>query len=364
MNAPMTAARRWRRALAGCALAALQAAAAGAGAVPQPQPQLQLQPTDPHGLPVAAAPRRIVSLLPSLTESVCALDDCAKLVGVDRYSNWPAAVDALPHLGGQDDAQIERIVALKPDLVLVAASARVAARLESLGLRVIALEAKNTADIHRVLEAIAQALGRPGAGDAQWTRIEARVAAAAARVPAGWHGRLAYFEVSSDPYAAGASSFIGETLARLGLGNIVPASLGPFPKLNPEFVIRAQPDLVLADARAVADMPGRPGWGRLHALEQGRACGFAPGQYDVLVRPGPRLGEAAELMADCLARLAPPRPAEPAQCAPPCRRAPGRRGAPRGASRWRCWPPPCSPACLAWPRAARAGRSTGASMAS
>jgi iron complex transport system substrate-binding protein len=259
-------------------------------------------------LALAAVPLRIVSLLPSLTESVCALDDCAKLVGVDRYSNWPASVNALPHLGGQDDAQIERIVSLKPDLVLASASSRVVSRLESLGIRVLTLEAKNTADIHRVLETLAQALGKPGAGDAQWVRIEARVAQAAARVPAGWHARRAYFEVSSDPYAAGESSFIGETLARLGVGNIVPASMGPFPKLNPEYVVRAQPDLVMADTRALADMPNRPGWNRLHAFEHGRECGFASEQYDVLVRPGPRLGEAAELMADCFARVAPPSP--------------------------------------------------------
>jgi iron complex transport system substrate-binding protein len=254
----------------------------------------------------AAAPLRIVTLLPSLTESVCALDACAQLVGVDRYSNWPESVNALPHLGGQDDAQIERIVALRPDLVLVSATSRVAPRLQGLGLHVLGLEAKNTADIHRVLEAVAQALGKPGAGDAEWARIDARVARAAARVPAGWRGRRVYFEVSSDPYAAGESSFIGETLARLGVGNIVPASLGPFPKLNPEYVVRAQPDLVLAEARALDAMPGRPGWSGLRALEQGRRCGFAPEQYDVLVRPGPRLGEAAELMAACLARVAPP----------------------------------------------------------
>jgi iron complex transport system substrate-binding protein len=253
-----------------------------------------------------AAPLRIVTLLPSLTESVCALDACAQLVGVDRYSNWPESVNALPHLGGQDDAQIERIVALRPDLVLVSATSRVAPRLQGLGLHVLGLEAKNTADIHRVLEAVAQALGKPGAGDAEWARIDARVARAAARVPAGWRGRRVYFEVSSDPYAAGESSFIGETLARLGVGNIVPASLGPFPKLNPEYVVRAQPDLVLAEARALDAMPGRPGWSGLRALEQGRRCGFAPEQYDVLVRPGPRLGEAAELMAACLARVAPP----------------------------------------------------------
>ena len=61
-----------------------------------------------------AAPRRIVSLLPSLTETVCALGACERLVGVDRYSNWPASVQTLPQVGGGLDPNIEAVVALKP----------------------------------------------------------------------------------------------------------------------------------------------------------------------------------------------------------------------------------------------------------
>ena len=84
-------------------------------------------------LVLAAPPQRIVSLLPSLTESVCALGACARLVGTDRFSNSPTSVIDLPKLGGIDDAQIERIVALRPDVVLLSTSARVIDRLESLG---------------------------------------------------------------------------------------------------------------------------------------------------------------------------------------------------------------------------------------
>lgn len=249
------------------------------------------------------APQRIVSLLPSLTETVCELQACARLIGTDRFSNWPDRVKSLPKLGGLEDAQLERIVTLKPDLVLAAVSARVIERLEGLGIPVLALEAKSLRDVQRVLEVVAQALGMPGAGQALWQRIEARMDTAARRVPAEWRGRKVYFEVAAVPYAAGEGSFVGETLARLGLGNIVPAALGPFPQLNPEFVLRAQPDLIMATQHELARMPRRPGWDRLHALLDKQHCGFAASQYDVLVRPGPRLGEAAELMADCLAVL-------------------------------------------------------------
>ena len=250
-----------------------------------------------------APPQRIVSLLPSLTETVCALRACSRLVGTDRASNHPASVLALPKLGGLEDTQIERIVALKPDLVLAAGSSRAIDRLEALGLRVVVLEPKTLQDTERVIGKLAQALGDAPAGPALWRGLQARVTAAAARVPPALRGQKVYFEVASAPYAAGESSFIGETLARLGLGNVVPAALGPFPMLNPEFVVRAQPDLIRASRQAVDDMPKRPGWAGLRALREHHHCGFAADRWDVLVRPGPRLAEAAELIADCLVGL-------------------------------------------------------------
>ena len=252
---------------------------------------------------------RVVSLSPALTETVCALGACNRLVGTDRYSNWPAAVQALPKLGGLDDAQIERIVALRPDLVLAATSTRAVDRLEALGLRVLALEPRTLAEVQGVVDRVARALGPPADGPALWNDLQARIDAAAARVPKAWRGRKAYFEVAAEPYAAGEASFIGELLARLGLGNVVPVALGPFPRLSPEFVLRSQPDVVMASAAALADMPARPGWRNLRALQQGARCGFAPGPFDALMRAGPRLAEAAEALADCLAALdARPRP--------------------------------------------------------
>jgi len=188
----------------------------------------------------------------------------------------------------------------------VAVSARALGRLQALGIPVLALEPRNLADTRRVLEVLAQALGRPGDGERLWARIDQQLGEAAARVPPALRGQAVYFEVASAPYAAGESSFVGELLARLRLGNVVPAAMGPFPKLNPEFVLREQPAIVMASARNLAEMPGRPGWSALQALQRGRACGFAEDRFDMLVRPGPRLAEGAGLIADCLATLARP----------------------------------------------------------
>ena len=303
--------------VAACASACISActsACAAAAVFAIALPAQALQVTDDRGVTVtfAQTPQRIVSLLPSLTETVCELGQCHRLIGVDRYSNYPASVLALPKTGGGLDPNIEAVVALKPDVVLLATSSRASERLEALGLKVVALEPKTHADVRRVLETVGQLLEVP---DAQrvWRVIDASVLAAAQSLPAGVKTTRVYFEVSPSPHGAGEASFIGETLARLGVKNIVPAAMGPFPKLNPEFVVRANPDLIMVGARNAIGMAQRPGWGNIRAIKEQRICLFTPEQSDVLVRPGPRMAQGARLMARCLAQYPEQHPAKAAR---------------------------------------------------
>ncbi len=262
-----------------------------------------IQVSDDRGVVVSlsAPPQRIVTLLPSLTETVCELGACARIVGTDRYSNFPAAIAKVSKTGGLDDANVELIAALKPDLVLLALSSRVTERLEALGIKVVALEPRTYADVQRVAGKVAQALGLGAdAGERLWRGMEAQVNAAAREVPARARGLSVYYEVDSAPYAAGESSFIGQTLSRLGVVNIVPAKLGPFPKLNPEYVVRADPQVIMVSAKSAVSLPARPGWNRIRAVKNRQLCAFTAEQGDVLSRPGPRMGEAARIMAACL----------------------------------------------------------------
>lgn len=287
--------RGWR-ALLITTLAVVSGAAASAAPV---------QVKDDRGVTVTLdqPPRRIVSLLPSLTESLCALQACDRLVGVDRWSDWPASVQALPRLGGIDEVSVEALVRLRPDVVLAARSQRLLDRLEGLGIRVIALDSDRHEDARRSLLTLATLLGDPNAGTRAWAAIERELDAASARVPARLKGRNVYVEIGGGGYVAARSSFVGETLTRLGLGNVAPADAGPFPKLNAEFVLRAQPQVLVSTAREVKAMPQRPGWQSLQALRAGAVCGFEPAEWNAIVRPGPRLGHAAGLIADCLAAL-------------------------------------------------------------
>jgi iron complex transport system substrate-binding protein len=288
-------ARRATVALAACLLA-ISAAAAGA-----------VQVTDDQGTVVnlPKSPQRIVSLLPSLTETVCALGQCQRLVGVDRYSNFPQSVKMLPQVGGGLDPNIEAIVALQPDLVLAAMSSRSAQRLTALGIPVFALEPKNHAELQRAIAKLGQLLD---VADTQklWREIDAGVTAAAQSIAPQLRGTRVYFEVNRGPFGAGEASFIGETLLRLGVKNILPAKLGAFPKINPELVVRENPDLIMVGQANLEGLAQRPGWSHIRAIREQRICVFSADQSDALVRAGPRLAESARIMAQCLMDKAPP----------------------------------------------------------
>jgi iron complex transport system substrate-binding protein len=266
-------------------------------------PALALQVVDDLGVPLNLdkPPQRIVSLLPSLTESVCALSQCQRLVGVDEYSNFPVSVRQLPLLGSGLVPSIEAVAALKPDLVLLAGSSRASQRLQSLGIKVLALEPKTHADLQRVLKTLGDVLGLPPSTALQlWQGMDAQLNAVAASLSPNARGSRVYIEVGRGPYAAGESSFIGQTLARIGARNIVPAALGPFPQLNPEFVLRADPDVLIVSSRSSEGLVLYPGWASMRAVRAKRVCVLSPEQADMVVRPGPRLADGARLIAKCL----------------------------------------------------------------
>ncbi len=256
---------------------------------------------------LAQPAQRVVSVLPSLTETVCALQRCDRLVGVDRYSSWPASVRRLPQVGGGLDPSVEAILALRPDVVLMARSARGGQRLESLGVPVVYLEPQQHADVRRALQVVGTLLAVPPAEVQRvWSAMDQALTQAAESLPADRRRQRVYVEVSPAPYAAGEVSFVGETLQRLGLRNVVPRERGAFPLLSPELVVRSQPDVVVLGQAHRAGLAARPGWAAMPAVAKQRVCAFDEATWDTLVRPGPRLAEGAQALARCVAQLPPP----------------------------------------------------------
>ncbi len=298
-----TLARRGRRGAATLAILAGVLAAAPACAAQA----LVLTDATRHELRLEHAPERIITQMPSLTEMVCALGECARLVATDRYSNWPASVRPLPKTGGLDDAAIELIVSLKPDLVLLAHATRVTERLRELGVPTFDVETKTYADIARSVGVIGRLLGVPERATALNRDIATAVDSIAARSAARLRGRepRVYYEIDAGPYAAGPGSYIGELLARAGARNIVAPALGPFPHLNPEYVVSGDPDVIFISEHESADLAGRPGWASIRAVREHRVCTFPAAVSETIMRPGPRVAEGLRALAECLDRVAP-----------------------------------------------------------
>jgi iron complex transport system substrate-binding protein len=301
MGAP--ASRSNRRTIVTGLLALVCAFAAGAaGAAP-----VVLFDSAHHQHRFEHPPQRIASLLPALTETVCELGECDHLVVVDRYSNWPKSLARLPQAGGLEDIDVEQIVSARPDVVLLGNAPRVEERLRSLGLVVFELETETYADIGRNVSVLGAMLGVPQRAERLNRQIEHSVEQVAVATRARLSGRapLVYFEVDPAPYGAGPQSFMGQMLGRVGARNILPASLGPFPRLNPEYVVRANPDVILVSAADASQLVHRPGWDRIRAVRENRICTFPPDVRDTIVRPGPRVAEGFEALSQCLLRTAP-----------------------------------------------------------
>ncbi|MCT9812987.1 helical backbone metal receptor [Acidovorax sp. Be4] len=282
-----------------CALYSALLACALLGAAPAQA--YAVRDTQGRTVEFAQVPRRIVSLLPSTTEWLCALGACDRLVGVDASSNYPPQVARLPRLGKIHAPQIEAIVRLRPDVVLMAYAPPLMAQLAQFGIPVLVIDAQDTAGMQaqlRTLDSLLQQQRAP----ALLAQMQADVQRVARSVQAS-AGRSVYFEVDATPYAAGPHSFIGELLSQLGARNIVAASLGPFPRLAPEYIVRQNPQLIIHTPETkAADFARRPGWNAIAAVRSGSICTLSTAEVDLVSRPGPRQGEAAAVLARCLGR--------------------------------------------------------------
>ena len=281
------------------------AQAAGAGATGGPARSV----VDDRGQALAPPARvvRLVSLSPTLTESVCVLGACDRLVGVDRFSNWPESVTNLPRLGSLGSFNVEAVAALRPDLVLMAGDGPLVKQLERLSVPVLVLSPQRHADVANTLARLARVLGLPPARAQQvWENIRRELHDLAESLPTRDRGLRTWVEIDPAPWLAGPDSFLGETLALLGLANVVPAGSAPFVPMSREWALQADPQLfVISDPQrqGLAALRARPGWSRLPALREGRVCLFDGPDLDALVRPGPRLAEGARLLRDCVLRV-------------------------------------------------------------
>lgn len=245
-------------------------------------------------------PQRIVAMIPSHTETVCALGACDRLVGIDSFSNFPASVQSLPSLGSAFDADVEAIVALEPDLVLVDEYSGLAEALEPLGIPVYAGTSQTVGDIWEITTEIGELLGLQAETALLVGRMQGRLEALTVSAAANDDRPTVFVELDATPYSVGPTSYLGSLLERAGLRNIVPTGVGEFPRIDPERVIASDPDaIVLLDApfgESLASVAARPGWADLTAIQNGAVIEATQAQVDLLTRAGPRVADALELL--------------------------------------------------------------------
>ncbi|EYB68994.1 periplasmic binding protein [Deinococcus phoenicis] len=234
-------------------------------------------------------PKRIIAMLPSHTETLMAIGAGDRLVAVDRFSNYPKSVtDKLPKVGSAFQPNLEAILALKPDLVLAdeSAGSRLTEKLAAAGLTVYGGTAQTYNEVFEKIGVLGKLTNHEAGATRLITSMRSELNALQKSV-VGLPKVSAYYEVDPAPYSVGPSSFIGTLLTKAGGQTIVPAKLGDFPKLDPELIVKANPQTMIG--LSLDDARKRPGWQGLQAVKAGRVFLPTPEERDALSRPGPRL---------------------------------------------------------------------------
>jgi iron complex transport system substrate-binding protein len=247
---------------------------------------------------------RVVSLSPSVTEILFAVGAGQTVVGVTEFCNYPPEAARRTVVGGFSGPTIsvDRIAALKPDLVFLSADmhGRIVELLEDLRINTFALEPRNFEDIYIAVEQIARITGTEEGAARVNAEMREKIRAAGER----WRGRErpgVFWEIGDEPLmTTGASTFISEAINLGGGRNIFGDVSELWPMVSAEQVLLRQPEWILAGDDHVLDaavLARRPGWSSLPALRKGQIGTIAA---DTINRYGPRLADAVLCIAELL----------------------------------------------------------------
>jgi len=247
--------------------------------------------------------RRIVALVPSVTETVVALGAADRLVGRTDFDKGPA-VAHLPSIGGGLDPSIETLVSLKPDLVLgweTSGRPELRDRLTALGIPVFSIKTEDTTDVFRALRNVGRLTGRTAVADSLSASLRRELDQVRASVAGAARPTVFYMAWNDPPLTAGPKTFISQVIELAGGRNVFADATALWPTVSLEEIVRRQPEYVVVplgeQPSRVAAMKRAPGWRELRALQEGRAVQVPA---DVVNQPGPRIAEAARAMRDAI----------------------------------------------------------------
>jgi iron complex transport system substrate-binding protein len=260
-------------------------------------------------------PQRIVSLAPSLTELVHAVGAGTALVGVDTSSDFPPEVQALAQVGDAQRFDVERIVVLRPDLVLAWRHGNPSgeiAQLEALGLPVFQLEPRRLPDVAVALERVGALTGRAAGGRAAAARL--RDALAALRdAHAGAAPVTVFYQVWRDPLLTlNADHLVSDVITLCGGRNVFAALPQLVPAISLEAAVAADPQVVFTtraqrrDGEGAERDPRHPdfgSWVRFGSVRAVREGWLFTLPGDTISRQGPRIDQGARAVCAALRQV-------------------------------------------------------------
>jgi len=262
-----------------------------------------------HEIVIEAPPARIVSLAPSITESLYAIGAGDLLVGRTEYCDYPEEALALPTVGefSSSTISVEAIVALEPDLVIGGSiyQADLVETLENAGIQVFIMDPLSIEDTLTALKTLGAITEHAAEADALVTEMQARIGAVAQvvdTIPLEQRVTV-FYEVWHDPYmTTSGHTFIGELISMAGGLNIFADLEEDYPAISSEEIIDKDPLVILgpsnhADQLTVEVIAGREGWENLSAVKSAR---IAIIDGNIISRAGPRVVDALEAIAQAL----------------------------------------------------------------
>jgi iron complex transport system substrate-binding protein len=246
---------------------------------------------------VKQEPKRIVSLMPSNTEIAYALQLDKKVVGVTTNDDYPEAVKKLPKVG-DFKINVEKVVALKPDLVLANGANDKATldQLKRLGIPVIVLDAKNIKDIYRSIAIVATAANAAREADnliAKLQKEQRDIYAKVVDVPKEKRVKV-FVELDPTLFTVGGDTFMNELVLAAGGVNVA-AELKGWPQVSAEQVAKWNPDIIISSYGSTDQIMKRQGWSTVNAVKEKRVYAVDP---NLTNRPGPRIFQGVKEMAE------------------------------------------------------------------
>jgi iron complex transport system substrate-binding protein len=241
-------------------------------------------------------PQRLIGLTPSLTEILFALGLEDKVVGATTWADYPPAARKLPRVGAYVTPNLERIVALKPDLVLANKEGNppwVVHRLAGMGIATYVTVPVAPDELPASLERLGAVLGAPAAGRALARRLNRQFAEVARRLQ-GVKPRPTLLVIGSRPLITVGPDTMNHRLLKLAGGyNVAEASSQRWPRLNLEFVIKAQPQVIVISTMERGQNLGREinYWRTLPGVGDRPGVRVVSIPSDLIDRPGPRVGQ-------------------------------------------------------------------------